>query len=188
MLANVLKDSSDSVMGIDCSTHKLAFGIITDGKLVKWGIVEFSGRNVFDRIKDARNKVDSLINEFPVDYVAIESAIMVKSVQVAIKMAYVFGAVMSSLLINDIKVVEVAPISWQNFIGNKILTAQEKAIIKQQNPGKSKSWYVNKNRLERKNRTRQWVKKTFGHDIESDDITDSIGIAYFGWNKTKRRV
>lgn len=188
MLVDVLKESSSSVMGIDCSTQRLAFGIITDGELVKWGLIEFDGKNVFDRIKDARKKIDALIMQFPVDYVAIESAIMVKSIQVAIKMAYVFGAVMSSLLIKDIKVVEVAPISWQSFIGNKTLTKQEKQKIKLDNPNKSASWYTNKNRLVRKDRTRQWVKNTFDLDIESDDITDSIGIAYFAWNKTKRRI
>lgn len=189
MLSNIVKKiPADAIMGIDCSTQRFAFAIISDEKLIKWGVIEFEGRSIFERIKDARLKIDALVQEFPVRHVAIESAIMVKSIQVAIKMAYVFGAVMSSLLIKDINVVEVTPISWQSFIGNKALTTVEKAQLKNTFPGKSKSWYSNKGRMLRKDRTRQWVANKFGQSIESDDITDSVGIAWFAWNKTTRRI
>lgn len=181
------KMQTDDVMGIDCSTKRLAFGIISGGKLKKWGIVEFEGDTIYDRIQDARIKIDALAEQFPVKYIAIEAAIMVKSVQVAIKMAYVFGAVMASLLDKNKQVHEVAPISWQNHIGNKLLTAQEKNKIKSENPGKSKAWYTNANRLFRKDRTRQWVRSTHGVHIESDDVCDSIGLAQFAYDKMTRR-
>ncbi len=186
MLSNFRKTISNDVMGIDCSTQTLAFGIISDGQLIKWGEINFEGKNIYERIQDARIKVDALAQQFPVNFVAIEAAVMVRSVQVAIKMAYVFGAVMSSLLNNNIEVIEVAPISWQSGINNKVLSAVEKAAVTRDFPGKSKSWYTNKYRLIRKDRTRQWVKRTFDQDIESDNVTDAIGIAYHAWGKTRR--
>lgn len=172
-----------ATMGIDCSTYSLAFGIVDEGKLIKWGQIKFDGSTVFDRILDARKKVDALSEQFDVRCIAIESAVVVKSVQVGIKMAYVFGAVLGSLLNKKIKVVEVAPISWQSSIGNGNFSPKEKTELKIAFPGKSKSWYLNKIRELRKDRTRQWVYKTYGQHIESDDITDSIAIANFAYNK-----
>lgn len=177
------KTGGTAIMGVDCSTQSFAFAIIDDGKLTKWGEIEFSGKDIYERMLNARQKIDALATEFDINYVAIESAIMVKSVQVAIKMAYVFGAVMSSLLNSNVSVIEVAPISWQSFIGNKILTAAEKRAIQNDFPGKSKTWYTNKYRQFRKDRTRQWVNSQFGQLIESDNITDSVGLGWFAWNK-----
>src|SRR5687767_320709 len=185
MLSN-LAPKANSVMGIDCSTQSFAFAIIENDKLKKWGEIQFEGKNVYERILDSRKKIDALSKEFDVDYVVLEAAIMVRSVQVAIKMAYVFGAVMASILNKNIRVVEVAPISWQNYIGNKALTPIEKAKIKKENPGKSKSRYTNKYRQVRKDKTKIWVKEKFDKDIGSDNVTDAIGIAWFGWNKTRR--
>jgi len=175
-----------ATMGIDCSTYSLAFGIIDQSKLIKWGQIKFDGSTVFERILDARKKVDSLSKDFDVRCIAIESAVVVKSVQVGIKMAYVFGAVLGSLLTKNIKVVEVAPISWQSDIGNKNFSIKEKQDLKNKFPGKSKSWYQNKIREIRKDRTRQWVYKNYGQQIDSDDVTDSIAIAHFAYNKFMR--
>jgi Holliday junction resolvasome RuvABC endonuclease subunit len=171
------------VMGIDCSTHSFAFAIIDDGVLIKWGEVDFSGSSIYERILNARKIVDSIAKELPVSSVAIESAIVVKSVQVAIKMAYVFGAVMSSILTENMSVIEVSPISWQSFIGNKVLTRAEKLQIQNEFPGKSKSWYTSQYRKVRKARTIQWVKDTFGIDVKSDNVADAIGISYYSYYK-----
>lgn len=183
MLGNIRKVNTNRIVGIDCSTQSLAYGVIENGKLVEWDEIQFTGRNIYERLLDARHKTDVLANQLNVNHVAIEAAVMVRSIKVAIKMAYVFGAVMGSLLNKNIQVHEVAPLTWQSFIGNKTLTRLEKAGIKNMHPGKSKSWYTNSYRELRKDRTRQWVHNTFGQQIESDNITDSIGLAWFAWNK-----
>lgn len=180
------KNYPGPVMGIDCSTYSLAFAIIDDGELIKWGEVQFDGSTIYDRILYARKITDSIFKDFQVSSVAIESAVMVKSVQVAIKMAYVFGAVMSSILTENVSVIEVPPISWQSYIGNNTLTKAEKVQIQKEFPGKSKSWYTSQYRKKRKNRTRQWVKEVFDVEVESDNVSDAIGITFYSYNKLRK--
>ena len=93
-----------------------------DDKPVKWGEIQFSGSDVYERILDAKRKVKAFKNELDTDFVVIEAAISVKSVHTGMKMAYVFGAIMGELLSDHIKVVEVHPITWQSYIGNKNFT------------------------------------------------------------------
>lgn len=174
---------SRPVMGLDCSTNSLAFSIIEDGKLLKYGELYFTGADVYHRAADARRKVEALAQQFPVSYVVIEKTIFAKSVDTAIKMAFVAGTVISCLVEHHVKVLEVAPISWQSGIGNPNLTPTEKRKIQSDFPGKSKSWYQGKGREIRKQKTKDWVEETFGVKIESDNVTDAIGISYFASTK-----
>jgi hypothetical protein len=91
----------------------------------------------------------------------------------------VFGVCMGEILVPGPRLCEAQPLMWQSWLGNKALTAAEKRKLVEDNPGRSKSWYSNAGRELRKDRTRQWVYKTYGVMIESNDITDSIGIAAF---------
>ncbi|AXH67274.1 RuvC-like resolvase [Streptomyces phage Wofford] len=174
-------------MGIDCSTKTIAFTIFDGENFHKCGEVSFNGSTVFERAYDAHAKTLALYEDFDPDFVAIEAAIMVRSTSVAIKMAYVFGAVIAALLKGGAKVIEVPPISWQSFIGNKNLTKAEKDAIKAEFPGKSASWYQNKGRQIRKQRTIDFAKREFGIELESDNVADSLGVAWWAvQNKTKR--
>lgn len=166
-------------MGLDCSTNSLAFAFVQDEVLLKYGEIYFSGPDVYHRASDARKKIEAIKHEFAISSVVIEKTIFARSIDTAIKMAFVAGTVISCLLEDHVKVLEVAPISWQSGIGNPNLTAKEKAQIQKDFPGKSKNWYMAKNRDIRKNRTKQWVRSKFGIDIESDNITDAIGLAYY---------
>jgi len=166
------------VMGLDCSTNSLAFSVFKDSDLIKYGEIFFKGDTVFHRAADARRKVEALASQFDVSFVAIEKTIFAKSIDTAIKMAYVAGTVISCLVENHAEVIEIAPISWQAGIGNPNLTAAEKAKLKKDFPGKTKNWYQAKGREIRKQKTKDWVKNQFGLTIESDNVTDAIGI---GW-------
>ena len=170
--------SKRPVIGIDCSTNSLAFSVFEGKKIVKFGEIFFKGDTVFHRAADARRKMEDLAREFDVSFVAIEKTIFARSIDTAIKMAYVAGTVISCLVENHAEVIEIAPISWQSGIGNPNLTNAEKAKIKTDFPGRSKTWYQMKGREIRKNRTKEWVKKEFGLDIESDNVTDAIGLGY----------
>lgn len=186
-LSDIHKTKAQRVMGIDCSTKSLAFTIFDGEDFLKCGEVFFNGSTVFERAYDAHVKTLALFKEFDPDFVAIEAAIMVRSTSVAIKMAYVFGAVIVALLKKGAKVIEVPPISWQSFIGNKNLTKAEKDAIKKEFPGKSASWYQNKGRLMRKQRTLDFAKEKFGVELDSDNVGDSLGIAWWAvQNKTRR--
>jgi Holliday junction resolvasome RuvABC endonuclease subunit len=187
MLSDIHKTRAQRVMGVDCSTKSIAFGLLNGEEFEKCGEITFDGGTVFERAHDAFRKTSALFEEFNPDFVAIEAAIMVRSTSVAIKMAYVFGAVIVALLQNGAKVIEVPPISWQSFIGNKVLTKAEKDAIKKEFPGKSASWYQNKGRLLRKQRTMDFVKDNFGVTVTSDNVGDALGIAWWAvQNKTRR--
>lgn len=186
-LSDIHKTKAQRVMGIDCSTKSIAFTIFDGVNFHKCGEVFFTGATVFERVHDANVKTLALFESFSPDFVAIEAAIMVRSTSVAIKMAYVFGAVIAALLKKGATVIEVPPISWQSFIGNKNLTLAEKNAIKMEFPGKSASWYQNKGRLMRKQRTIDFAKREFGVELESDNVADSLGIAWWAvQNKTRR--
>lgn len=174
---------SRPTMGIDCSTNSLAFSFIDNGELVKYGEVMFYGADVYHRAGDARRKVEALAGEFDISYVAIEKTIFAKSIDTAIKMAYVAGTVISCLIDDHVKLLEVAPISWQAGIGNPNLTAKEKLQIQKDFPNRSKAWYQNKGREIRKQKTKDWVEGKFGVKPESDNVTDAIGLGWYAHTK-----
>lgn len=174
----IKKPGVKRVMGADCSTQSFAFSIFDDGELVQWGEIKFVGKNVFERLADGQDKVRALRDVLQVDKVVIEGAVYVQNKKTVILLAYAFGAIISALVQSGAEVVEMSPMTWQSRIGNKVLTKAEKAAIVEANPGKSKTWYTAANRDFRKNRTREWVKKTLGPDIDNDNVTDAIAL---GW-------
>lgn len=188
-LAGLKKVTANRVMGIDCSTNSFAWAIIDKGTMVSYGEVMFEGSTVFERLNDARHKISRLmaLNLFRADFVCIEAAVMVRSIGVAIKLAYVYGAVMSVLLENKAKVVEATPVAWQSYIGNKNFTKAEKETLKKDFPGKSASWYSNKSREIRKMRTLIWAREQFGVRTESDNVGDACGLAYYAYHNLTNR-
>lgn len=187
-LSDLAKTKASRVMGIDASTQSVAFTIFYNRKPVKWGKINLSGSNIYDRMLDARLKVAALNQEFQVDYIVVEAAIQVKSVDVAIKLAYVFGTIISELMSQGAKVVTVAPITWQSHIGNKLLTPDERAEIIKNNPGHKPSWYQNTGRKLRKQRTMDFFNKRYGMNITDNDVGDSCGLAFYGYQTLTKRT
>ena len=178
-LAKLVKAKSNKVLGIDASTNSIAFCLMLGEKPVKWGEVFFEGDDVYHRILDAKRKIKSFKSELDFDFVVIEAAISVKSVHTGIKMAYVFGAIMSELLDDGLEVLEVHPIAWQSLINNKNFTKAEKKAVKDEFPDKSDTWIKNQIREKRKQKTIKWVENTYGIILESDNVADAFGIAYY---------
>lgn len=177
------------VIGIDCSTNSLAFAIFEGETPITCGEVKFTGSTVAERLKDAKHKTKALVDAgvLRADYIAIESAIMVRNVQVAIDLAYVYGAVIGELMENNAEVHKVAPISWQSGIGNPNLKKAEKEQIQNDFPGKSKTWYQNKGREIRKGRTLAIARGFFTIHDSSDNVGDAVGIALFVSRTLTRR-
>ena len=181
-LAKLAKNKSSKVLGIDASTNSIAFCLMNEKKPVKWGEITFEGSDVYQRILDAKRKVKSFKDELDTDFVIIEAAISVKSVHTGIKMAYVFGAIMGELLSDNVKVVEVHPITWQSYLGNKNFTKLEKEAIKLEFPDKSENWIKSKIRERRKQRTIDFAEK-IGVKTNSDNVADAAGIAWYAVNE-----
>jgi Holliday junction resolvasome RuvABC endonuclease subunit len=181
-LAKLIKPKPTKVLGIDASTNSIAFCLMDGKKAVKWGEINFEGSDVYERILDAKRKLKSFKNQLDTDFVVIEAAISVRSVQTGIKMAYVFGAIMGELLSDNVQVVEVHPITWQSYIGNKNFNKAEKQAIKNEFPGKSETWIKGKIRERRKQRTIDF-SRTMGIETESDNVADAAGIAWYAVNE-----
>ena len=119
--------------------------------------------------------------------IAIESAIMVKSADAGIKIAMIVGALLSAILKPETKVITVAPIQWQSFIGNKNPTKAEKALLELEIPGKSVSWYKATMRDRRKQKTMDFFINNFGVEVTDNDVGDAMGIAYYAYKNLTER-
>ena len=181
-LAKLVNKRSNKVLGIDASTNSIAFCLMDNKKPVKWGEITFDGGDIYQRILDAKRKIKAFKKELDTDFVVIEAAISVKSVHTGIKMAYVFGAIMGELLSDNVEVVEVHPITWQSYLGNKNFTKAEKQKVKDDFPGKSENWYKAKVRELRKARTIDFAR-TLGINTENDNVADAAGIAWYAVNE-----
>lgn len=180
-LGQLKKVSAKRVIGIDASTNSLAYAVFENGEPVTCGEVFFKGSTVYERLNDARQKTQALVDLGVLvgDYVGMESAIMVNNRQVVIKLSYIYGAILSVLMQNKMQVETVPPITWQSYIGNPVLKAAEKNKIKAEYPDKSASWYKEKSREIRKQRSLDFAKQYFKVESNSDNVGDAIGIAYY---------
>lgn len=186
-LANIVKPKASRVIGIDASTSSIAFAIIEDGKLSSHGKININGNDIYEKIYDARKKVYAMRKHLRSDYIAIEGAVFVQSADVVIKLSYVYGSIISQLMQSGTKVVTVIPTVWQNYIGNKAFNKEEKAQLRKEFPGKSDTWYSNKTREIRKQRTLDFVTNKFKIHLEDNDVGDAIGIANYAYENLTAR-
>jgi len=165
----------------------MAFSIFVERELIKFGKVNFTGRHVYEKAGDAIKKLIPFLEEFDVDAVVIESAIYTNSQKTAINLALVQGVIIGSVQMKGNRaVVSCSPVTWQNWIGNKRLTKEEKAKIKKQYPERSFSFYKAREREFRKQRTISIVNNQFGTNIDDDDVSDAVAIGWYSsknWNK-----
>lgn len=170
---------SKSIVGMDLSTNSIAYAKFVDGKPVTCGEIKIVGANIYEKINDARKKTQALFNigVLEADFICVEKAVFVNNMSVVIKLANVFGAVMSVLLQNGAQVVEKTPLDWQRSIGNPTLTKFEKAAIMKKTPGKTKSWYSTEARKIRKQRTLDIAQQYFKIGDNSDNVGDAVGIS-----------
>lgn len=178
-IGKLTKTRASRVIGIDASTNSLAFAIFEGETPVLCGEVMFNGSTVPERLLDAKKKTKALVDAgiLRADYIAIEAAIMVRNIQTAIDLAYCYGAIIGELMEFNPKVEKVAPISWQSSIGNPNFKKHEKEAVYKEFPGKSKSWYSNKIRQLRKQRTLDIAREYFEIPNGSDNVGDAVGLA-----------
>lgn len=190
-LADLSKVKAGWVMGIDCSTHSMAFCVYYNRKPVKWGKINFEGPDVFARMASARQRVGAVADGFNVDYIVFESAILAKvaNADTTIKLAMVYGICIAELMKTGTKVVTVKPLEWQSFIGNPNFKVAEKAAVKKAFPDYSAGWYQQKIRSLRKQKTMDFFNKKFPvMNLSDDDVGDATGLAYYGYYKLTTRT
>lgn len=178
-LASLKKTQADRVLGIDASTNSIAFCLMENDVPLKWGKIELHGLDIYEKIHDAKNKMHSMLEELRSDYIVVEGAVFVKSADAVIKLSYVYGVVIAELMSTGAKVITISPTAWQSYIGNKNPTRIEKDNIRIKNPGYADSWYKNKLREMRKQRTVDYFNSKYSLDLDDFDVADAFGIAHY---------
>jgi len=174
------------VMGIDGSTQAFAYSIYDGKQLVEWGIVEFSGATLAERLVDARRKLLALQHKLRVDIVVMEAAVYVQNKKSVIALAKSYGTI-ESIVAEGAEFIEVTPTTWYKLIKNNGLSKAEKDQLRKDFPGKSQAWYKQQEREARKRMTQDWIKNTFGVTVVQPDVADAIAIGYYGVEKTSRK-
>ena len=178
-LASLKKTQASRVLGIDASTNSIAFCLMENDVPLKWGKINLSGEDIYDKIHNAKVKMALMLDELKSDYIVVEGAVFVKSADAVIKLSYVYGVVIAELMSTGAKVITISPSSWQAYIGNKNPTKEEKAAIRLKNPGYADSWYQNQLRNMRKQRTVDYFNKKYNLSLTDFDVADSFGIAHY---------
>ena len=179
-----------TICAIDASTNSLAFAIFdTQQKsLESVGKITFKGKDTYEKVMDAGQKVKAFLDMYGgFEAIVIEHTVFMNSPKTAADLALVQGSILGSAGQTGTKIIgKVAPITWQNFIGNKKISKDEKLFIKAQNPGKSESWLKSYERDLRKQRTINFININYDRTITDNDVADACGIGHWAiknWNK-----
>jgi Holliday junction resolvasome RuvABC endonuclease subunit len=178
------------VCAIDASTNSLAFAMFDTftQTIISVGKINFEGKDTYEKVMDAGKKVKSFLDYYGgFDAIIIEHTVFMNSPKTAADLALVQGAILGAAGQSGTTVIgKVSPITWQNYIGNKKISKEEKAIIVARNPGKSESWYKTFERNLRKQRTMDFVEFEYGKKILDNDVADACGIGHWAiknWDK-----
>ncbi len=181
-----LVDVPKTIMSIDASTNSLAFAIFSDNKLDKFGKINFVGSVTYDKVVDAGAKIKAFFEHYAtsIDAIVIEHTVFMNSPKTAADLALVQGAILGAAGVRRIR--SVAPITWQNFIGNKKPSKQEIADFKSANPGRSDSWIKSQIREQRKQKTIHFIEVQYDKVVNDNDVADAIGIGHYAINNWER--
>jgi Holliday junction resolvasome RuvABC endonuclease subunit len=179
-----------TICAIDASTNSLAFAIFdTQEKTLKSvGKINFKGKDTYEKVMDAGQKVKAFLDMYEgFEAIVIEHTVFMNSPKTAADLALVQGAILGAAGQSGTKIIgKVAPITWQNYIGNKKISKDEKLFIRSQNPGKSDSWLKSYERELRKQRTIKFINMQYDRTITDNDVADACGIGHWAiknWNK-----
>ncbi len=191
-MVNLSKFSNQpkTIMAIDASTNSLAFSIFHEQELVSYGKINFKGTTAYEKLIDACRKVLGLFKAYDgvsVEAIVIEHTVFINSPKTAADLALVQGSLLGAAGVSGVKQVRsVAPITWQNFIGNKKLTKEEQLAVRKQLPGKSDSWYKSYARQLRKEKTIHFIDVQYDIKIDDNDVSDAIAIGHYAVNNWER--
>ena len=184
MNLDLLSTKPQKICSIDASTNSMAWAIFDGEELIDYGKVDFVGTNTYSKVIDAGKKAADFFSQNKLDAIVIEHTVFMNSPKTAADLALVQGALLGASQIKLIR--SVAPITWQNFIGNKKISKEEKLEIKKQNPDKSDSWIKNYERNLRKERTIHYIDVQYDRLLSDNDIADAIAIGHYAVRNWER--
>lgn len=181
-----------TICAIDASTNSLAFALFdTQQKtLGTIGKINFEGNDIYQKVMDAGQKVKAFFDYYGgFEGIVIEHTVFMNSPKTAADLALVQGAILGAAGQSGTKVIgKVSPITWQNYIGNKKISKDEKFYIKSQNPGKSESWLKSYERELRKQRTIKFININYDKNITDNDVADACGIGHWAINNWGKAI
>jgi Holliday junction resolvasome RuvABC endonuclease subunit len=179
-----------TICAIDASTNSLAFALFDtkEKTLITIGKINFEGKDTYQKVMDAGKKVKAFFDIYGgFEAIVIEHTVFMNSPKTAADLALVQGAILGAAGQSGTKIIgKVSPITWQNYIGNKKISKDEKFYIKAQNPGKSESWLKTYERNLRKERTINFINVQYDRTITDNDVADACGIGHWAmknWGK-----
>jgi hypothetical protein len=180
-----------TICAIDASTTSLAFALFNNKKLTTVGKIKFEGNTNYQKVMDACAKTKAFFEySGGFEAIVIEHTVFMNSPKTAADLALVQGALLGAAGLTGTKQIgTVAPITWQNYLGNKRLTKEEQINIRAKNPGKSDSWYKTYERQIRKERTIKLIEINYDKSLDDNDVADACGIGHWAinnWNKAMR--
>jgi hypothetical protein len=180
-----------TICAIDASTTSLAFALFDNKKLTTVGKIKFEGNTNYKKVMDACAKTKAFFEySGGFEAIVIEHTVFMNSPKTAADLALVQGALLGAAGLTGTKQIgTVAPITWQNYLGNKRLTKEEQINIRAKNPGKSDSWYKTYERQIRKERTIKLIEINYDKSLDDNDVADACGIGHWAinnWNKAMR--
>ena len=180
-----------TICAIDASTTSLAFALFDNKKLTTVGKIKFEGNTNYQKVMDACAKTKAFFEySGGFEAIVIEHTVFMNSPKTAADLALVQGALLGAAGLTGTKQIgTVAPITWQNYLGNKKLSKEEQLEIRLKNPGKSISWYKTFERQIRKERTMKLIEINYDKIINDNDVADACGIGHWAinnWNKAMK--
>jgi Holliday junction resolvasome RuvABC endonuclease subunit len=174
----------ERICSIDASTNSLAYAVFSNNKLEEMGKINFSGNTIYEKVGDAAKKTKAYFDTvIRADAIVIEHTVYMNSPKTAADLALVQGALLGAAAMSGINQVgTVAPITWQNYIGNKKISKDEQFLIRSKNPGKSAGWYKTYERNLRKERTIKFININYDRNITDNDVADACGIGHWAIN------
>ncbi len=174
----------ERICSIDASTNSLAYAVFSNNKLEEIGKINFSGNTIYEKVGDAAKKTKAYFDTvIKADAIVIEHRVYMNSPKTAADLALVQGALLGAAAMSGINQVgTVAPITWQNYIGNKKISKDEQFLIRSKNPGKSVGWYKTYERNLRKERTIRFININYDRNIIDNDVADACGIGHWAIN------
>ena len=180
-----------TICAIDASTTSLAFALFNNKRLTTVGKIKFEGNTNYQKVMDACAKTKAFFEySGGFEAIVIEHTVFMNSPKTAADLALVQGALLGAAGLTGTKQIgTVAPITWQNYLGNKRLTKEEQINIRAKNPGKSDSWYKSYERQIRKERTIKLIEINYDKSLDDNGVADACGIGHWAinnWNKAMR--
>ena len=143
------------ILALDQATRCSGYAIFFDNKLIKFGRILTEHPNIGIRLKDIRQQVEKLIQEYEITEVVIEDIQLQENVQTFKALAEVFGVIYELVTALGLPITAVLASTWKSKLGIR-----------------------GKNRPEQKKNAQLWVERTYAV-VPTQDECDAICIGEY---------